>query len=41
LAHVLSSSGSGISVVMVSPSASGSRLISALPRDCGVASGSL
>ncbi len=36
-----SSSGSGISVVMVSPSASGSRLTSALPRPVGEPSGSL
>ena len=38
--QLASSSGSGMIVVMRSPSASGSRLISALPRACGAASGS-
>ena len=38
--QLASSSGSGMMVVMRSPVSSGSRLISALPRDCGAASGS-
>ena len=38
--QLASSSGSGMMVVMRSPVSSGRRLISALPRDCGVASGS-
>ena len=37
----LSSSGSSMTVEIVSPSASGSRLIIALPRACGLPSGSL
>ena len=37
--QVLESSGSGRMEVMTSPSASGSRLTSALPTDCGVAAG--
>ena len=37
--QIPSSSGSGMMVVMRSPSSSGSRLTSALPRDCGAASG--
>jgi len=36
LSQLSSSSGSGIMVVMRSPGSSGSMLISALPRDCGV-----
>ena len=38
--QLASSSGSGMIVVMRSPCSSGSRLTSALPRDCGAASGS-
>ncbi len=39
-AQVVSSSGSGMMVVMRSPCSSGRMLISALPRACGAASGS-
>ena len=39
-AQVVSSSGSGMMVVMVSPCCSGRMLISALPRACGAAIGS-
>ena len=39
-AQELSSSGSGMIVVMRSPCASGNMLISAFPRACGAASGS-
>ena len=38
-AQELSSSGSGMIVLMRSPCASGKMLISALPRACGAASG--
>ena len=40
LSQVVSSSGSGMMVVMRSPCASGRMLISALPRACGAATGS-
>ena len=40
LPQVVSSSGSGMMVVMVSPGSSGRMLMSALPRACGAASGS-
>ncbi|MNE31107.1 hypothetical protein D3C80_1246550 [compost metagenome] len=36
VSQVLSSSGSGMMVVMRSPGSSGSMLIRALPLDCGV-----
>ena len=39
VAQLASSSGSGITVVMVSPSDSGSRFTKALPRACGAPSG--